>query len=86
MSITGTESILSANWQAQIKTNLEAAVGETFLESTFLEAVCDALADILIPHLVNNITVKNAGETTTIPIHAPGGATIGTLDNNTVIT
>ena len=63
-TLTGTESVLSAALFAAIQTKLTTATGQPMEKAPYLQAVCDAIAQVLIPHLVTNIQV-NPGQTVT---------------------
>ena len=73
--LTGTESALSALLFSNIEAKLTGATGKPMLEPTYLKALCDAISESLIPHLVANIQV-NPGQIVT---GATGPTNIPTL-------
>jgi len=57
MALTGTEAALSSSLQSLITAKLTSATSEPMLAPTYLAAICDGIAEAIIPHIVANTVV-----------------------------
>jgi hypothetical protein len=79
MPISGTEAQLASALHAAIEAKMTSVTGYQILRPEWLQAFCEAVAETIIPHLVNNVQV-NPGQTTnssgaTGPTASPGSPT-----------
>ena len=66
MPITGTEAALASALHASIKTKMEAVTGYQVIREDWLQAFCEAVSNVIIPHLVANTQV-NTGQDVLVP-------------------
>ena len=90
MPLTGTDAELAASMKAAIEAKMTAALGVSPNEAPWLLALCEGIAESLIPHLVSNIQVE-AGQNVALgsTVCAAPGAPLGGValtDTPTVIT
>lgn len=71
MPLAGSESTLSASLKAALLAGPTGAV-----DNEALDAFCDALADVVIAHIVANATVSPVG--LPAPMSNTGGPVVGT--------
>ena len=90
-TLTGTEAVLSAALVVAITTKLTGATGQPMLEPTYLKAFCDAISEVLIPHLVANVQVNPGqivtgatGPTAVPPLPTPIPGTAATSSPGTI--
>lgn len=76
MPLTGTESVYSAALKAALLANPNAAA----VNNAALTALCDCIAQTIIPHIVANVLVNSLG------LIAPPGAGGGPVTGATTIT
>ena len=77
MPLTGTESVYSAALRAAL---LADAANTKAVDGPALTALCNAIANTIIPHLVANVQVNSLG------LIAPPGAGGGPVTGLTTIT
>lgn len=92
MPLTGTEALLASELHASIKAKMTTATGYQILREDWLQAFCEAVADVIIPHLVTNTQV-DVGQLVNVPgtglidsISGPvSGTATGTVDTTGTI-
>jgi hypothetical protein len=57
MALAGTDSALGKKLFNSVKSKLEAKIGKQAKNPEFIEAMCEAIAEIIVPHIVSNLTV-----------------------------
>lgn len=68
MPLTGTDSVLAGKLKSSIQSKLEAKLGKSTEKQEFLQAICEGIAEVLVPHLVSMIMVAPG-----IPVATAGG-------------
>jgi hypothetical protein len=75
MAVSGTDSALASKLNSDVKAKLVAATGQPMMDDTFLQALCQAIAETVINHFVQNVTLMvDAG----IPVATAGSPTAQT--------
>lgn len=57
MPITGTDKALAEKMKADINSKLQAKIGSPIVKDEFLQALCEAISETVIQHIVQNATV-----------------------------
>ena len=73
MPLTGTDQMLAGKMKSAIQSKLTAKTGKPFEKDEFLQAICEAIAEVLVPHLTSMIMVAPG-----IPVATVGGPTAQT--------
>lgn len=75
MPLTGTDPLLATKMFNSVKSKLEAKLGQSAIQADMLQAICEAISEIIVPHLVSNITLL---VTPGIPVLTVGSPTTQT--------